>query len=297
MERTAALILPRPRFFNRCLILACLWAAGFAPATGAETYLLVERPAALVVYDQYQQILSTGDRAALGSFVPFHVLRARSVLGDGITPCVAVDLEGNTYYLLRDAGDRLAGESRAGRIQWYTDATPLGDTVTILRPADLEVPWSRAPHPVQAGEHLIRVFRLGTKTYVAHRDAAAPYGWLSLEERDRGRSWSPPVVIPQAPPVVTGPMTQEIQSRVAEANRVLSGLFTYFNTSLHAKRQPPRWTVQASGDSLLCALEGTTSPETFSESTKALVREIENVLLGSRLRVVTSPGRILIQPG
>ncbi len=294
MEGTSTL---SPARLGRLIGYVLLLLAGTQGRAGekVETYLIVERPSALVIYDRYQQLLGSRESIALGNFAPFRVLKARDLLGDGITPCFTVDLGGTPYFLLRVEPDQLAGENEAGMVTWMRNAAPLGDSVDLLRSVQIQQPGGRLEHSLPSGERVERVFQSGVRTYIHRAAGTVHYGWVNLEEQQRGRVWSMPVARPVAAAVLTPSLTEGVRSRIEEANRVLAALFANFNSRFHANRPAPQWSIRSSADTLVCSLGGNTVVP--GESTRALAREIENVLLGSRFRVDSTPGRITVRPG
>jgi hypothetical protein len=266
-------------------------------ALSGERYLLIEKPGALVIYDEYQRILGAKDLAGLGSFVPVLVVSPKTLLGDGLTPCMKVDFRGEPLYLLLDNEGQLIGESRAGRVM-RVEGLQLTDTVSVVRGEYLrfEPAGTSRLQFLSAGERLIRIFQNGTRSYVLRRRDTPVFGWVVLDNGERDRSWGIVAAPPPAGPVITPRIRDGIRSRLGHINNVLLGLFTYFNKSTHVQRQPPQWVMDSGTEAITCVLQNTTHPEAFGESTRALAKDFESSVLGSGLGVVSEPGKIVIRP-
>lgn len=298
MERKAPVT--RARIRRASLLIQELFLAALivlpARARGGEAFLIVERPGSLVLYDRYQQSMSPRDRAALPPFLPMHILSPRTLLGDGVTRCMNVEVQGVPFYLLLEPGDRLAGEGDAGHVARYSGVLQLDDTVIVLAGGRIAFgpPDGGRSQMLDAGERLFRSFSDGIRTYAQRLSATGGFGWITLEERERNRTWRDVRRRGIAAPVITERLRDSVRSRIAGVNRVLAVLYSYFNMSMHVHREPPRWTVRAAGDSVVCTFG---DPAGWSESTRWLAKDLESLVLGSGLAVTSTPGRIVIRPG
>lgn len=266
---------------------------------GEATYLIVEKPAALVVYDRYQQSLDERARRTLPRFLPVRVLSQREFLSDRLTPCMSVEIQGSPYYLLLDSGNELSGSASAGRLLHIKRADPLNDTVAVIRNGRLkfEQPSDGRQQTLQAGEKLARVFSLSGRTYV-WRKATSSYGWVEVREKEKGSLWIPSVRAPASRETIDLSRLQDsVRSRLSAVNHLLSRIFSHFNNDLHLERVPPQWTFHASGDTVICQLEGTSTPDDYEESTAVLSRNLSDLVIGTRFTVVTAPGKITFRPG
>lgn len=287
---------PRRIVWPVLALIPVLRSPGFG---GGAEYLIVERPAALVVYDRYQQSLSADARRALPRFLPMRILSRRELLGDGLTPCTNVEIRQGPAYLLLDEKGSLAGESGAGHIWHLKDATTLDDTVSVLRSRQLkfEPPSGGMQQFLSEGEKLARVFEVSGRTYV-WRASLSMYGWVTIRPGDRGVSWEPPPPAAVSRESISVSRLQDsIRSRLASVNHLLARIFSHFNEELRTQRIPPQWTFHASGDTLICQLEGTPTPGDFSESTAVLSKTLSDLVIGTRFTVVSAPGAITILPG
>jgi len=266
-------------------------------ADASERYLIIERPGKIVMYDRYQQILGAREALALGSFVPMRIVSPRTLLGDGLTTCMSVEFRGDTYYLLLDNAGRLDGEVEAGSVVRLEGST-VNDTVDVLRGDHLlfEPSGTSRSQFLPGGERLVRIFRYGARTYVMRPKARPSFGWVVFDNGKQNLSWV--VTTAQLPEgsTVTGRIRENVRSKIIHANKVLLGLFAYFNLTKHSQRQAPQWVMVSGSDAITCTLQNTNRRDAFRESSRALAKELESVVLGSGLSVVIEPGIIVIRP-
>ena len=104
------------------------------PVSFAQTtnFLIVQQPDHLVVYDSFQQSITSLQQSAIRPFTPMKILVQRTTLGDGLTPCMKVDIDGEEFYLLRDESGKLAGWKTLGEVKTFSNKKLLGDTIAIL---------------------------------------------------------------------------------------------------------------------------------------------------------------------
>lgn len=299
MERAAETVGPLIRRAAGVFLVLVLGIVPGRTASAEEAeFFVAEHPAKFVIYNRYQQVLSVEDRGALVPFEPIRVVDAFDVLGDGITPCMKVEIRGDVYYLLLEAEGRLAGELHAGVITFYHRVRPLADTILVMRSGSLrfEPAGSTAATFLPAGEHLIQIFRYASRTFVYRRAPPRVYGWVSLKSSDENRLWMIAKEVTVARSAITGRIKDSVASRVARVNSILEGLFNYFNRTTPHPRPIPRWTAELSDSAITCTIDAVGSPDVYGESTRSFARDLENVVLGSGLGVFSSPGKIVICP-
>lgn len=286
-----------PTFWVRgAPVLLCIVLVAWEQARSASDYLIVEGVSRLMVYNKYQQQPAGSDLHVLVPFVPMKILRADDVLGDGFTRCVQVEINGEVFYLLKRKDGTLSTSGPIGFEQTFRNATTLLDTVEILAGESLRFLHPNAPpQSLPAGTRLVRIFRYRNATYCGTVGRPQVHGWVSLSETRKGREWR---VIPEGIAVYTvipQNIVRNIAARLEEANRVLARLFERFNAESRRQLKPPRWTIESSTKEIACVLVGTSTPALFRQSTEYLIKDIENIVLGSRLSVTSAPGRIDIR--
>ncbi len=259
-------------------------------------FLVVENTDRLQVYNKYQQEAPAKDRQMLVPFVPMKVLRANDMLGDGFTPCMQVEIDGQIVYLLKEKDGTLSHSELLGFEKTFSNATILLDTVRIL--SDHSIKFSPINSPAKqlsANDRVLRVFRHKNATYCRIFTTPPQYGWVDFTGRGEGRDWGLLKSTAPANSSISTVVVQKIRARVIDVNRVLTRLFAFFNDETRQQRQTPQWNVETSRKKILCTLQGRTSGESFEQSTFYLVNDLENIVLGSEFEVAHSPGRIEIR--
>lgn len=263
---------------------------GFAPAYAADV-LLVERPAALVVYNAYQQQASDADRRLLVPFVPMQVMNHHVVMSDGFTVCMKVELHGAIFFLLTEGGT-LAGKGY-GATRLIRLAVLLGDTVHLVAGHSLaaEPPLGGTARRYSGGTSLIRLFRSGDRTFVRPLNDNAGFGWVVLREDERGRIWDRVKHIVAAESGIPDRLTNGVREALNNANRALESLYAELSRESGRQLAPPVWHLEVEADQLTCLLEGASSSG-FQRTTEQLARSLENLMLGSGYEVSVGEGRI-----
>ena len=126
----------RGRALGPAMVIAGLCVAlcgGVSAGEPARDVLTVEHPQRLVLFNKYQQRLSAEEYRRLPPFVPMVFVREQDHLGDGFTPCAAVEIDREPYYILRNEAGGFSTQGEPGRIEIFRNASLQGDSVVLLR--------------------------------------------------------------------------------------------------------------------------------------------------------------------
>jgi hypothetical protein len=263
---------------------------------GNADFLVVEKVEGLLIYNKYQQEASTRERQVFVPFEPMRILNAHETLADGFTHCMRVEVDGQSFYLLKDNEGTLSGSGPLGVERTFTNAAVILDTIQILANRHIRLsPVNSSAPQLLSNERILRIFRHQDRFYCRTLDSQPTYGWVSFAGTREGRDWEVLHHEPIANAAVPPNVVQKIQARLDETNSLLGRLFTFFNIQTHQQKPPPRWNIETSGNAVFCTLEGASSNDDFEQSTFYLVNAIENIVMGSEYEVTHSPGRIEIQ--
>lgn len=279
------------------LLSAALTATG-RPAPGNDRFLIVEHPDRLLALNGYQQSLSPRDLLVFRPFTPMRIVKERDILGDGFTPCMRVEIEGALFFLLRDRSGRLSAEDQAGSISTLAGDPLSRDTVHVLASGILTLSspvWTR-DMTLRRGERLIRLFASEGRTYVRCPGRTPEYGWVSLSPASEKKVWSLEHVQLAVESVIPDRVRDSVRAALGRTNAVLDSLFRYFNRREGENRPTPRWQLEESGVSLLCTLTGASTERDFPRSTRSLMTDIQNFLLGTDFGAFESSEGIEIRP-
>ncbi len=263
-----------------------------AHIAGAADLLLVERPGQLVILDRYQQTVPPQERRRLTSFAPMLVRNMSGHLGDGITPCMSVEIAGVPFYLILDEGGDLAGKAQAGYVRLVRGAEPSVDTVEVLTALRFVSPDRARDRQVNPGDRLALLFRTGGETYA--RLMGGGFGWLPAN----GSAWRTVRNAPGAVPAGRHRELEIIRSSLNSANAVFASLYASLGLGGSENGGVPRWEVEVGNEAVVCLLTGVGragNEAGFAESTEMLARELQTLLLGRGMGVSSRPGVITIR--
>jgi hypothetical protein len=267
-------------------------------AQGKGELMIVERPTRLTVLNRYQQNVTGPEKAVLQPYVPMVVVKRHDMLGDGFTPCMRVEINGTDFFILRDGAGRLAGEAQAGVVAAIEGTLHPGDTISVLRPGTvtLTAPGATTTVMLAAGERLVRIFSRGAQTYVRRTTGTQPYGWVELAASTEGRLWGSVRLAAALPSHVPPRVTEQVRSALSATNTKIAGIFTFLAGRGEGRKATPRWEMQPEGNLLRCTLLGGSTIRDFPESTRYLMREVQDRIAGSGFRTVAAADGFEVRP-
>lgn len=259
------------------------------------TFYVISNPEKVSILNQYEQPLTELEKKQLFSFVPFEIINRNEILGDKLTEAIKCKNLGETYFLLKnDKGDLLT----SGQIyyQKFFSGTILGDTVETTRPVVLSerFPSEGKQIKVSAGEKTVRIFQSGNSVCLFKISSPRQYGWCS----DPGALKKTRAAIQKSASLSDDSLIVErIRKRLQLANDTYRQYFDYFNNLTSKQKSTPMWEIKKEKSSVFCTLKG--SQETIDqlqESTRYIVQDIEQLLLGKSMTVAYTNNQIIISP-
>ncbi|HEX7572835.1 MAG TPA: hypothetical protein VF514_07055, partial [Bacteroidota bacterium] len=231
----------------------------------------------------------------LPPFVPMVFVREQDHLGDGFTPCAAVEIGREPYYLLRSEGGGFSARGEPGKTEIFRNVPLLGDTVVLLRGAALRLrpPAGKEEILMQAGTRVVRLFEYESRTYVRLPSAVGRFGWVSLPGSGRSSEWREVESAPTAG-ISFGDILQRVQPVVDGANRSLRRIYAALSPESGDLRTPPSFRLSLSRGEIRCFLDPSALSGSFNGSMRALLAGFERVLGGTGLHAEISDGAILI---
>lgn len=263
------------------------------PSSGAGEsvdFLILEDPASLEILSRFEQALTSVEKRKILPLAPLEIVAEKAVLGDGITPAMEVDYEGQAYYLPRGGWAEKPPAMRRHRGCRVEDgeAKRAGADIRCTRGAG---PGGRSAI-LRAGDGLQALFTCGTQTYVKKTGIKAEYLWCP--------AGGPFVAQEKGPaPTDTGlspDMRSLLGSRLQSANATYAGYTRAFNELSGESRKPPQWHCTFSRGGMRCRLEGDLRPEDLEKSTAVLVNELRNSLTGKPFDVTLEKTGIDVTP-
>ena len=258
--------------------------------------LIVQKPDQLVVYDSFQQSLASPQQNVLQSFVPMRILKYRDLLGDGITPCVKVDVEGEVFYLLRHENGHLAGRNDLGVVKLFRRVRPMNDTVEVLasHSIQMENPVQGSRRFLSVGDYCLRCFFDAGAYYVRTLGSHPEYGWLRLSPVEKGKSWQ--IARPEQARVDLPPMIRDrIAGRIKDANLAYTEVYSLLTAETGKLFPAPQWEIESTRSSLICTLRPAAAASLYPQAILALSATLRTYVLGTGFDVTMQGNTIEIK--
>jgi hypothetical protein len=242
-------------------------------------FLIVPNPGRLSLYDQFQHRMSEREKKALPRGIPFRVVDARALLGDGIIPCVRAEFAGTSFFLERESQASLATFSRAVGATLIENASIRSDTVNLRRQLDLTDSEGRQ-FPLSAGDRLLLVLESGGRMYVETLVGTPRCGWVSLLNEERGTVWVPEESAGASRFRSASEVQRRITPIVNKTNRLFLLLAREFSRASGRKFTPPALQMATRPDAITLRISGSPQAENVRGTVRALKARIQAELPG-----------------
>jgi hypothetical protein len=262
-------------------------------------FLVLEQPERFTILNQYQQPLSDKERAALAPGFPLQIINAEETLGDQITRAVQGSFDNRTWFLQKDDSGNLLGGSENNGVRTYKGCTVAYDTVDIVKDNSIRFSEKAASGSgtqfLKKGENIKRIFQYRGQWYVRRAGRAAAFGWSSFSDAP---AWRRIKAVAVADTGISDFLQQRIIERFRTANNTYRKYFSHFNKITGKEKTIPQWQWDL-GQALIihCYLNAPyRTGSQLEESTRYLVRDLENMLIGKQYEVVCEKGDITLKP-
>jgi len=276
------------------LLIALLFSIP-CPAQDRADFLIVRNIGAFSVLSRYEQPLLPEELRALPEGAPFRILELNTTLGDQVTPASRISCLNETCFLMKSDSLRFIGAQEKKDYLLLKGCTAFMDTLENGGGATARLfrdyPEKGGSFDVKKGERLIRAFQYRNHYYLVRLSRPLRAGWIALSKA-RGLSRPERTAAPDT--TLPDELRKKIISRLASANRAYEQYFGYFNRLTGEQKSAPQWRPSEEGGSLRFTFSG--KETLFEESTQALVRDLEGLLLGRPFEVVASRGAIAVLP-
>jgi hypothetical protein len=274
-------------------ILTILLTSCIAFSQSKADYYIISNPADYNIANQYQQTMSGAEKRDKLADAPLRVVNPDRISGDQISHVAKCVYNGEDYFLLKNDDGKFVGETKSGR-RSFQNCTVIEDTVVIAAGGLVKiVSLSGQVRMPGKGVEVIRFFKSGPRYYVGLAGEKAAFGWSDMEPVSAWRKAEKAVAdkSPDADSAIPELYRQRIREKIAAANESYKACFDHFNAQSNDQKSPPSWSCENSGAEMRCELSGPwKNGDRLSESTEALVQELENVLLGSDFGVKYNDG-------
>lgn len=256
-------------------------------------YLIISDPQKLSIFNQFEQALSDKEFSRFYPFSPLQIINRKETLGDQITEALKCNYLGTTYFILTDNKGEPRSSSSSIYKKIFRNCNILNDTVTINKNMNVyeRFPASGKIHNCKIGQSIIRIFRHSDYVYVFIPENKQ-FGWTGnitgLFKKSQKKHLGESVL-------EIDDIVDIVDSRLKSVNDDYEIFFNYFNNLTQQGKAIPEWTIINDGKQLRCKLNASGHiSEQLSQSTRYVVQDIEQMLLGKPFVVQYASGEIII---
>lgn len=269
-----------------------------AVLSGAEKkgdFLIISEPSKLSIFNQFEQILIETDLNSIPSYPPFLIVNRKVTLGDQITDAIRCKYQGQTCFLLLDEKGNLKSSSSQLYHNIFKNCLIINDIVSLKQPTNAyqKYPSGGSVTKCSAGLPVERIFRYSSSYYVFIPEKKV-YGWINS---------SPSIFKTSVKNVVesktfsVNDIFEIVENRLKAVNETYSQYFEFFNDITHQDKSIPQWKLLNDGKRLKCTLNSSAQiSEHLQNSTRYVLQDIEQILLGKPFSIQYNSGEITISP-
>lgn len=268
-------------------------------------FLIVKSPQALTILNKYEQKISSEERNNFLPYSPFQILVQDELLGDQLSKAMKVKYQGEVYFLSKDEKGKLSGIRKAGYYQFFKRAKPLDDTIVILKSKSLSFSSKYGTQGTRSyfkkNDLVIRVLQYRNHYYLLGLGENRQYGWSNLLPNKSWEMYNQGGAKEKIAEASSSPLNSHLRerliSRIQTANKTYKQLFTFFNQLSGQQKAIPQWKMSKDKHQIRFLLTGSNhNSGELGASTKLLVQEIKNMVIGDPLSVRYAKGVISIVP-
>jgi len=270
--------------------LFLIWLLWIIPAF-AETadYWIIEDPAALVIFNQYEQRLNSSDKSAFRRFSAWEILSRDQLLSDQYTRVARARYDQNIYYLQLTDGKNLVNHEQAGKIEIIKNVRPLSDTIRVKHSRRLRLESGKEFQELPEGMLLQRCFSYGKNIFVRELDGPLS-GWLKGSRADFEIFH-----IDKKAAAYEARLFDQINRIFQSYNQRLEKLFSRLNNWYNKSLPPPKWERNISSSLLIYSLQPVSYQTHFPATRAFLIQELNDLLHGSEYSLVLDEASITIR--
>ncbi len=261
-------------------------------------YLIIEEPAALKIYNKYEQKINSDDAELFKPFCALRLTDSNITLSDNFTLADRIEIEGMYFYLLKTNRQTLDVSQSAGYLKELRGVRVIEDTVVISRENMfyLQTPGSSAKTVLPAGTLLPagcilrRIFFSGNMTYIQILDETRQYGWCNLSAKSGWHKLLRPVAETDLSVIL-----KRIQPVFDRYNSLYRNSFQYFNAQTGEQRAIPYWQVEMKNKRITGKLLNISSAVSLQNSLPYLINEVQQHLRNTHLQITQMTAGIEIK--
>lgn len=286
------------RYLSIVVIVILSSVTGFSQPRERADYLVIYPIDNLLIYNSYQQNLSGSELLRLKEYEPVKILKEYDKLGNNITECMSVEMQGDKYYIIRNEEQKLVGEDDLIYLERYNNVIVSGRKIRVIKSDIIRFtpPQENASQYLKAGEEIVGIFLSNGNLYIRREDNTPVYGWIKLTTNKKGIEWVFTDEITNSKKERTiSEYIPELIQLTEKCNKVYRSTFDYLNKKSGKGVPIPYWLLKDKKDSVIVTLENVTYGGDFSQSAQELVTEYEKLISGSQFDVYYREKEIVIK--
>ena len=280
------------------LFLFFIFISGFAYSQTAD-FLVVENPAALTIYNKYQQSISDQMQNQLVPFTPFQIIEKDELLTDQISHASRVLFEDNIYFILMDEEDNYITDKNE-YVKLFKNCELLGDTIKIIRNNRVSIfskpEYYNRMHQhsyLEENQYCLRMFRYKNLYYLKIPGDSVIYGWTQLPRN----GWEISHDSRAGLDIIPENLLSRLKIRIDAANQDYENFFGYFNKKYNMDDKIPYWNLDVSDYEIQGALNDPALAGHLTNSNRYLMQDIDNIFLGSNFTLLYTDSTFEVKPG
>ncbi len=270
------------------ILIILIFFASFVYAQSIRDFVLIENPTQLTIYNKYKQPISEKEKKLFTSFKPLQIVKRSGVFNDAVRGYMEIELNNSTFFIVKLADGDYYGKKASGEWFFYEDSKTFYDTIKIERKIEYTNVKKNKTGYLEKDELLVRIFESGKEIY-CKVTKSNKYVWIKNSKDDGYIIINNKIKVSKD---ISGEIKNKISQKFYESNALMEKIVSYFNKETNKNNKAPKWVVDYSKKEIIAKLSN--SDKNFDNSTRYLANQIENIILGTGLKLKTESNIILI---
>lgn len=270
------------------IIILSIFIVSFVYAQSVRDFVLIENPAQLTIYNKFKQPITEKEKSLFASFKPLQIVKKSGVFNDGVRGYMEIELNNSIFYIVKLNDGDYYNKNASGEWFFYEDSKTFYDTIKIEKRTEYFNAKKNKTGILENDELLVRIFENNKELY-CKVIKSNKYVWIkntkeidfSIINNKRKTNKD-----------INGEIKNKISQKFLESNALMEKLFNYFNKETNKNNKAPKWVVSYSKKEITATLAN--SNDRFNNSIRYLANQIENIILGTGLKLKTESNKIII---
>ncbi|MFH0736669.1 MAG: hypothetical protein V1773_00970 [bacterium] len=256
-------------------------------------FVIIEKPQNLVIYNKFKQAISGNQKQLFSSYKPYQVKKSSGLFNDGVRGYMELDVNNESYYFVKDANGDYYNKAKSGEWFFFNDKKTYYDSIIVLTNNKLLFynMIQKKEIFLNEGDVLIRIFE-DANLFYCKLVKNNTYGKVNLSGGNNSFFNIINNKKANRAKIISSELKEKIAAKFNESNKLFKKLYAFFNTENEKNLIAPLWVIKTNNYSIEAVL--THYSNTFENSNKYLINQIQNIVLGTDLKVKLSANKIII---